>query len=93
MHWPVLFESSGKKGALLDKAYRIVCERWDGIKNCMHVIRDNLYSIYRSNTNIGKQSEDYCNQISIHQANCISEEKGTNGQTDPCILISKIMEI
>ena len=38
MHWPVLFESSGKKGALHDKAYWIVCERWEGIKNCMHVI-------------------------------------------------------
>ena len=57
------------------------------------MIRENLYSRYKSNTNIGKQSEDYYNKISIHQANSISVEKGTNGQRDTCILSSKIVEI
>ena len=80
-----VFESNGKKGALPDKAYRIVCEWWEGVKNCMHAIRENLYSRHQSNTNIGKQSEHYCNEI--------CKEKGTNWQKDTCMLNSKIMEI
>ena len=40
----------------------------------------------RYKSNIGKQSKDYCNEISIHQANRISEEKRTNGQRDTCII-------
>ena len=51
----------------------------------MHVIRENLNSRYKSNSKIGKQSDDYCNEISINQANSISEDKGTNGQRDTCI--------
>ena len=43
---------------------------------------ENLYSIYISNTNIGKQSKDYSNEIGIHQANNICEKKGKNGQRD-----------
>ena len=77
-----------EEGALPDKANRIVREWWEGIKNCLHVIRENLNSRYIPviNSNIGKRSEEYCNWISIHQANRISEEKGTNGQRDTCIL-------
>ena len=75
-----------EKGALPDESKRILFKWWEGIKSCMHVIRENLNSRYISNSNIGKQSEDYCNTISIHQANSISEEKGTNGQRDTCIL-------
>ena len=76
-----------EEGALPDKANRIVCEWWEGIKNCPHVI-ENLNSIYIPviNSNIGIRSEEYCNWINIHQANRISEEKGTNGQRDTCIL-------
>ena len=86
--WPVTLCYSNQvwEGCLTRKANRIVCEWWEGIKNCIHVIRENLNSRYKSNPNIGKQSEDYCNEISIHQANSISEEKGTNGQRDTCIL-------
>ena len=54
----------------------------------MHVITENFNSRYKSTStcNIGKQTEYYCNKIIIQQANSISEEKGTNGQIDTCIL-------
>ena len=49
-------------------------------RNSIHVIGYNLYSRYKSNTNIEKKSEDCCNEISIHQANSISEEKVQMGK-------------
>ena len=54
----------------------------------MHVITENFNSGYKSTStcNIGKQTEYYRNKIIIQQANSISEEKGTNGQIDTCIL-------
>ena len=30
------------------------------------------------------QSEDCCKEVSLHQANSNTEEKGTNGQRDTC---------
>ena len=50
----------------------------------MHVIGENLNTRYKSNSSIGKQSEDFGNKICILQAN--SEKKGKNGQMDTCIL-------
>ena len=54
----------------------------------MHVISENFNSRYKSTStcNIGKQTKYYCNKIIIQQANSISEDKGTNGQIDTCIL-------
>ena len=52
------------------------------------MITENFNSRYKSTStcNIGKQTEYHCNKIIIQQANSISEDKGTNGQINTCIL-------
>ena len=65
--------------AIPDKANRIVCGWREGIKNCTHVMKENLYSRHKSNTKIGKQSKDYWYEISMTPTNSIRDEKGTKG--------------